>query len=336
MLLILGIVAIVVVGMNWDKLFGQQTPAPTPVGPTVPSIPAECPTTLQTAYDGDVINSLNSSSTEYMAAVHRFVPDGVFADGQPFTAGTSAAGGTAINLRCGSSYEIYLLQTQDAINSVPKINMGKVVGSDASRAIISTKTDLLDATAYDNVNKGFVYDSGDASNSDYEDFGMTWKSTTDNTTGYAMTTGSQLDWTLNVKTGTSASQFGNSDLGLYVAVDADKTDFDTPVIQIDGVTLQDVKGTGEVSADDEATLSAYEYIFKVPAGTQFQSTLRSLRVFVNAKSGQDPDVDVVLRVVGKGYYLTNDGRTVRADIFNKDTSTEIVTGTAQTATIDVT
>jgi len=293
-----------------------------------------CPDTMQTAFSGDALNPLNSSASEYVASAWKLVPGGDFSEFTSYTSAASSTRTTAVNLKCGKSYMLYpTVASQDTVNSVDPVDLGQLSGNTKAKVINVPKLSLLKATAYDNLGRSFVYDSADASNSDYENFGGTWKSTTDNATATAMTSASVLDWSFTVITQTGSAQFGNKDLGTYVAVDADKTDFNIPQLWLDGIKLTDVKGTGEVNNNDEATLSAYEYIFKLPA--DLTQTPHVIRLYADPKSGVDPDVDIKLRTVGKAYYVQGDGYTVGKAIFKDTDSSEILTATAQTMTIDI-
>lgn len=340
----LGLPTLLIIGaLVWLFAFGglatvQTWFAVTPAAPSggQPVDGIICPDTLNTAYDGDVVNGMDTSQTTYLAQIGRFIPDGAFNSYVAFTSAVTAGGGTAINLRCGRSYVYYLLPAQDGfINPLEPINFGVVEGSDASRVVSAKNLSLLTMNAYDNIARALVWETEEqVAAGTYDDLAAHFDSTTNNT-AIALGVGDTLDWDFNVKTIESVATFGNSNIGLYIGVDADKTDYDTPLLQLNGVTLTDVKNTGEISSEDLATLSSYEYIFKVPAGVEFTSAPMTLRFFVAGKSGQNADADIVLRFLAKSHYVANDGFSIYTDIFNKASGTEILTGTAQTATIDV-
>lgn len=336
--MLLVIVGVVIYGLNiggiQDKLAGgTSSTVPSGGGIQTPVGNGNCPDDLATDFQADSMNPLNQSSTEYMVQTFRLVPAGDFAAFTAYATAATSTRTTAVGLKCSYAYTAYPLATQDAVNSVPSVEMGVVSGSATGKAFQVPRLALIKANAYDNIGKAFVYDSSDASNSDQESLAATFKSTTDNATATAVGVGGQVDWTFMVAPVTPVGQFGNKDMGLYVAVDASKTELDAPTLWYDNTPLTDVKGTGEISSDDEAVLSNYEYIYKIPA--DISKTNHNLRIALAAKAGQNPTSDVVLRFVGKGYYVGADGQSISSGIFNKATSAEILTATAQTITMDL-
>jgi len=341
-LLILGVVAIVVVAMNWNTLFGQPAaPAPAPVTPpsgggvTPPAANGACPDTLATSFEGDSVNPLNASKTDYQAQTFRLIPGGNFGDFMVYTTTTAVQGGTAVNLKCGHSYDLYPLATLDAVNSVPYASLGAVSGQSASKVMVVPKLVLLQSKVYDNSNHAAVYEDGDAAAGTMDALASVYYSTSSNYTGTAMGDGGFIDWDFTMQSVATDGQFGNSQMGVYIAVDADKSEYDTPSLWIHGLPLPDVKGTGELTANDEAVLASYEYIFKV-SGVDFKTAPVDVRMYLAAKAGQNPSADPVLRFVGKGYYAGADGVTIKSHIFNEATNSEILTATAQTMTVTIT
>ena len=193
--------------------------------------------------------------------------------------------------------------------------------------------DHISINAYDNKNKAYVYDSSDATNSDFEEItsssGVTFKSTTNNATAYAMSNGGSLDFEFRLKVGTTQRSWG--DLKNYLVLDADKSDFAKPVVTFEGKTLEVVElAKSGMNADDVGYLSGYEYAVVLPADiTEVEKTMG---LKINAKSGQDPDVDVVGKFVAESYYV--DGTTVQRGIFNSG-GTEILMAPGQKFTIDI-
>ena len=311
--------------------FKPATPG-TPGGSTVTPGGVQCPSSLQTTYKGDVINSLDSANTAYLAAVGRLIPNGAFDQYTQYTSGTTAGGGSSVNLKCGQPYKYYILSSQDAVyNPVAPIYLGTVQGSDASRVVSGSNFSKLKAKGYDNQNRGLVFNTADLSAAGtFGNMGTTLRSTSN--ASYAMGVGTTLDYTVDVETIANSAHFGDSNIGLYIAVDADKSQFDTPTVKINGVPLVDVKNT-ELSADDTAALSSYEYVFKVPAGVQFNSAPTSVNIIVQSKSGVDPTQSPVMRFIGKASYVGADGFTINTGCFNKASGAEILTATPQTVTI---
>lgn len=294
---------------------------------------ASCPDSLATDFEADCLNQLNASGSDYLGCALKAVPDNDFTQTKSYTCDTDSSRTSSVDLKCGHSYVIYGTATQDSVNSFEPVSIGVVEGLISPEVFQGTEFSSLKAKAYDNLNKAFLYDSADASNSDYENVAVTFKSTTDNATATAMGIGDLEDVTFIVQTQGSVGQFGNKDVGVYVAVDADKTDYDEPTLYFDGSLLTDIKGSGEMSSDDEATLSSYEYIFKIPDNIKNQP--RNVRMVLQGKAGVNPDVDVVLRFVAKGYYVGVDGVTIYKDAFNRASASQIATATAQTLTWDI-
>ena len=240
------------------------------------------------------------------------------------TDGTFAA--SSLGLDCGRGFIAY------APASINTTASGKFEFSTDSpyfdTEIEVDSIDFISVKVYDNDNNGDVYDTLDASATDYEDLdtaSVTFTSTTDNATAHAMGVGGELDWTLKMKV---ASQKSWGDLKNYIAVDADASDYAKPTLSFDGVALKEV-GKGVLDDDDAGYLSSYEYIFELPY--DITETTSELRLKVNAKSSINPDVDIVVKPVAESYWI--DGTTVKESIFKTD-GTEVLT-TARTITLDI-
>lgn len=333
----MAVMVIAIVGIGFligYQILGPEEASTVPdTGGGIPSDGYNCPDDLATDFEGDCINSLNSSASDYLGCEIKLVPDNDFSQFKSYTCDTDSSRTSAVSLKCGHNYVAYAKAVQDSVNSFEPVSLGVVEGSGEEKVFTGTEFSALKSTAYDNLNKAFVYDDSDASNSDFDSLGNTYTSTTDNSTATAMGVGDIIDWSYTIKTTGSVGQFGDKDVGIYVAVDADKTDFEEPTIYFDGQVLTDIKGTGEMSTDDEATLSDYEYIFRIPGNMKVQP--RTVRMVLQAKSGVDPDVDTKLRFCAKGYYIASDGYTIRKDCFNEASAAEIATATAQTITNDI-
>jgi len=328
------VMAIVVVFTAFKPTTGAAATNPTTGGINVPVSDGSCPDSLKTAFQGDAINNLNTSATDYMVSNWRLVPDGSFSDFTAYSTAASATRATAVDLKCRHSYMLYVNTVKDAVNAIEPVDLKVVAGSTSSKSLSIPRFSLLKATAYDNFNRQYVYSSVGNTNTAYKNFGMTWEGTTDNATATTMTSSSILDWSFTIQTQNQNAQFGNSVVGTYIAVDADKDTFAVPSLWLDGVALVNVKGTAEISSDDDATLSSYEYIFKLPA--DLSSSPRTLRLYVEPKSGINPAKNIVLRTVAKAYSTKSDGFTEYKSIFKDSDSSELATATPQTMTLDLT
>ena len=292
-----------------------------------------CPDTLITTFQGDVLNDL-STSADYVGLTTYLIPknaDGSldFSARTTYTASTSATRSTAVSLQCGREYVWSGVVQNDTAGSFEAIELGKLSGSTTSAIAKTQKQSAVKVKAYDNVNKAFIYDSADADNSDFEALGTTFKSTTDNATATALGDGDQIDWSFIHQATTADTQFG--DLNTYVAVDADKTDYAEPSLFFNGVALADVRD--QLSSDDVATISGYEYIFELPRAVSDRP--EDLRLVVESKSGVNPDVDIKLRFLAESQYVLQDGVTIGSNIFKDSDSSELYETTAQTITLDI-
>lgn len=241
------------------------------------------------------------------------------------TDGTFAA--ASLELNCPDKYMVYAPANENvSASAMFELNTIRPTWDDQ---IEIPQIDHLTVYAYDEKNRGFVYDSAGAlSNNKPSEItsALTLKSTV-NGTAYVMGNGGSLDYTFTTYTGTAQRQWG--DLKNFVLVDADKSDYAAPTVYWNGVALSEV-GKTALTVDDAAYLSSYEYVFMLPEGvTEVQ---KQLRVKINAKSGQDPDVDLKVRFAAESLYV--DGTNIKQGIFNAG-GNEILATPAQEITIDV-
>jgi hypothetical protein len=289
-----------------------------------------CPDTQLAAFQADWLNDLATSS-KYVAGTVRAVPAGDSTNFVGYTTAASSTRATAVNLHCvqpAKTYTVYPLATIEVLNSAPAMSVTPNSPT-ASVTVVGTNFSQIKAKAKDNLADAWIYDTGDADNTDYEVVGVTFDSSTDNVTAYAMTDSTTFDWTFQVVANNSDGQFGDGRLGCYIAVDADSTDYKTPTAYWEGIAMSDVADiTTEISGNDRSDLSGYEYIFKIPNNDQFGETIKNFRLVV-MPDGVNPDVDIVWKAVCKGYYVKADGVTVDLAIFNADSDSEILTATEQ-------
>jgi hypothetical protein len=333
-----GVLIYLAISNGWlANIFGGQNAVTPPSGGgiTPPAGNGACPATLGTSFQGDFINSLDLSAASYGAMPFRLVPDGNYAQYTAYTAAAVATRTTAVTLKCDHPYQIIVVPAVDTFNPLPPIDLGTISGVSVEKAVQGTNFSLLTVQGYDNTNRAFFWSGVDTAIGQYDPVVATLYSSAGNATAYAIGVGGTLDLSISVKTVTNMEQFGNSNLGVYIAVDADKSSYDTPLLQLDGVTLSDVKNSGELSSDDLAALSSYEYIFKVPAGTQLQATPKILRYYVAAKAGVNPSADMVLRFLAKSNYVGMDGTSIHTDLFNRASASEVISATASTVTLDM-
>ena len=87
---------------------------------------------------------------------------------------------------------------------------------------------------------------------------------------------------------------------------------------------------------EQNALSGYEYLYKLPKPVDRAGV--HIRIYIEAKSGVDPDADIKIRVLGTGATLDNfdPDKILSGKIFKNDASnTEICTATPQIYTIDI-
>jgi hypothetical protein len=293
------------------------------------NVASNCPDDLTTTFTADGLNNLNEGSTNYTVETFYLVPEGDFARATSYATSASASRTTGVNLDCGDDYEVFGVATQDSVGSFGPLNLGAIDGGQVSKQFDIQRSSDLKMTAYDNIGRAFVYDSGDASNSDFENVAMTWKSTTDNATATAMTASSILDWDFTVQAQTANTQFG--DVNTILVVDADKTDYAEPSVWYNGQKL--AESISSMNSDDRAVVSSYEYAFVLPE--PLSDSPNTIRLVVPPKSGINPDVDVKMRFLAESHYLAVDGKTIKTNVFKDSDSSEIYTSTANTVTIDI-
>lgn len=290
---------------------------------------AMCGTDKKTSSDFITINPLDDDGTASYPSVTLKLKDtlgtGSLMSYTTDSDGTFAA--SSLSLTCGKEFDVYapavinetasgkfLFKTMDPVNSMD---------------LPIEALDHISVRAYDEINHGNVYDTGDASATDNEDLAagsVTFTSTTDNTTAYAMGTTSELHMTFTMST---AAQKSWGDLKNYIAVDADADDFaKAPTLIFEDKVLVQV-GKGALNEDDQGYLSAYEYVYALPYDIGESSV--ELEIKAKAKSNQDPDSDIVIRPIAESYWL--DGTNIKKSIFKND-GTEVLM-TARTITIDI-
>lgn len=294
------------------------------------SLMAMCGDTKATSMDFIVVNPLDEDGTPTYTSVALKVREkegaGTLKTYTTDSDGTFAA--ASLSLNCGGEYVVYAPASQNTSHSAMAYFSTQRPTQDIYLEV--EKFDHITVKAYDELNNADVYDDSDASGADYEDMasaGVTFKSTTNNATAYAMTTGSELEWTFRLKTATQTSW---GDLKNYVVVDADASDFaKAPVVKFEGHTLPEI-GLGALNEDDQGYLSGYEYVYALPS--DIGETASELTLSVQSKASVNPDSDIKLRFVAESLWV--DGTDVKQSIFNT-AGTEVLSSTAQVITIDI-
>lgn len=288
-----------------DDLFGEsQTASVVGTGSVVGTAYASCPS------DGDSIVTLTTQNTANTSGVETFETTWTMlgSAGSRITGTTSTDDDHTVN--CGETYEL-IVESADGqsgdnseIQSVI-IGVGAKVNSEGNVVFTPTKSAYtltvgvpqhatIEFKAYDNNNAGWMYDSGDADATAFEADAVTYKSTTDNTTAYALSAdGDFLDVTLSVRADQVDTEF--CDNYCLVAVEAPVTEYDEPTMTWNGRNLVNVKGT--LNVNEEKQLSGYEYIYKLDS--DIKRTINNLGFYIEANADASTDLQVDFLAAGK-------------------------------------
>lgn len=308
----------------------------TPV--STPTVNAACPDTGITAVTLNVQNPLNTTGAETFDQELTFLGAG----GKKAT-GTDSTDG-AYNLDCGTQYELILESADGASGDNSRIvevlegngaqltSKGTVIftptGYSYNLRVAEPQHGTLEFKLYDNEDARFAYDTGDASNSDWEVDPVTWRDG-DNATAFALSQdGDSLNMRLDLRTNEVDTEF--SDNYMLIAIEAPVTEYDEPTVKYNGKTLKDIKGSGLNSYESKA-LSGYEYVYKVE-GADVTHSVNSVDFYMEANSDASTDVQLDFYAAGKVDSING------VDILTsaaQDNSGATVVYTVQDVTIDV-
>ena len=117
----------------------------------------------------------------------------------------------------------------------------------------------LEFKAYDRSDARYAYSDDDASNTDWEADGVTYRDG-DNATAFALAAaGDEIDILISARSIQTDTEF--CDNYCLIAIESPTTEYDTPVVKFEGSTLTDVKG--DLDENEEKGLAGYEFIYKV-------------------------------------------------------------------------
>lgn len=304
---------------------------------------SKCGSDLKSSWTITAYNGLNDSGlqsrdqTAYVYSVVNGVEQRV-ATLSDLTAGTLSSG-----VDCGSTYRIRLVSASGKGTLVDKVIGGKVVDGGKAVEIIAGVSNNVEITTkdvsgvkvkvYDNNLRGDVYDGSDAVATDYETTTATFKSTTNNATAMAIGLGESLDVTMNMKAVTAYNDV--ADLGMYILIDAPTSEYETPVVKLNGNVLSEATG---LSASEDKAYSAYEYIYKVNAvagqALIAYNTDTKLQIEMGTVSSVDASTDVVVAIapIG-GVQDTTSSNMVYGSVDNSASRTAVYA--LQTFTLDL-
>ena len=339
-------VLLLALGWMWYSGGSAQTSVPFTPPTTVAETPLyDCGDDKQGTLYIQAYNVINTSGAEYYAMTFNVYDSNGVKVGTITTPSSSSSWGNA-TFNCGEKLLLRGISADGASGDnarVRTIAQGKgakiVNGGDLEVTIDDNEVYVIVGTsqhatlefrAWDKVEASWIYDDQDASNNDWETTGVTFKSKTDNSTPITVGTDGYLDMKYEVRTVQTDTDY--ADFGMYILVDADKTDWKEPSVKWEGKTLKPIDLTG----DEAAAYSAYEYVYYVDASVMgidgdpsepvVSRTPRTLDFYIEAKSGVNPDMDPVIAFASIGQYNSIvAGRTGRGAVKDDGSNSQVFT-----------
>ena len=197
-----------------------------------------------------------------------------------------------------------------------------VVTADQARksiTVISKQHAVLEFRAYDNINKGLVFDNADSSASDYETDGVTWMSTTNNATVYTEANG--LDFEIEARATITDGDF--TDRAFWILLDDFTTSvWDVPTVKINGATLSEA--SADMDANERRAWSDYDYVYRSTKSIKDAGDSVKVTVIDSLLAGASATTDLEIDFASEGAYLSKDGINVYEGASRDDTSATTV------------
>ena len=290
-----------------------------------------CPDTKTTSLTIDVKNTANETGSEGFD-ITGYLYKIVDGEEEYVTSITDTTDPTATSIECGYEYVFKPVSTDGA--SGDEGHFTKVLSGDArikdgwlyftadgAKKNIIVGMDqhaTLKCRAYDNNQKALMYDSSDASNSDYETDPVTFTSTTDNTTATDESLGLDIEFEcLAVESDTNYN-----DRGIWVLIDAPTNTWKEPSVYVNGAKLSEASDL--MTNYERRAYSDYEYAFLIPESVVVKDGGEGMDVRVVmdlldgvSSAGADPQIDFAPRAS----YLSTDGVNVKVGAVKDDSST---------------
>jgi len=305
---------------------------------------AGCPDDGDTSLKIEIKNSGNlTGDEEYDISGYLYRIEG----GQEvyFTAIADNTNPTATTIDCGYDYIYKMVGASGASGDLTVISsvIGEGTIVDGNLKFTADKSNMnfilkvpqhasLEATAYDNINRGGIYESSsDEDQNNYEVDGVVWQSTVNNTV-YTETNGIDISFTLRaVETDTEYN-----DRGIFVLVEAPVAVWTAPSIKIEGTKLEDA--TSLLNSHERISYADYEYVFMIPQSLSIKDEPDGveLRWGMNLATGvgsasADPEVDLAVR----SQALSIDGFTVFGPTAVTDAATPVTVHTHFDMSLDI-
>lgn len=317
----------------------QQAEIQEQVEEAIQSTPAlNCPDTKVTTTYITLKNEEDDTKDDTFDAVGYYYR---VVDGKEEYAGTvSDTTSGSVSLDCGKTYRLRLVASNanEGDNSIitrvisgagaKLVDGGKAVefvprDSSYTLKIGGERHGVLQFKLYDNVNAGWVRDNSAADNAgtEWEDDGITFKTTSSNSTANAVGVGDELDFALHFRASQANTSF--DDFGFYVLVEGGASAAtvwaEPSTVEINGRPLTKVTLEGAESKQ----FSGYEYVYKV-TDVDVTDADNALRFVWKPNSGQNPTADIEIDFASIGGYLSVDGSTVGYAAAKDDTSATVV------------
>lgn len=295
-----------------------------------------------------VQNSLNLTGTEYYATtLYLYESDADGTQGVPAGTVTSSS---AVSLTAGKTYLVKQIATSGAAGDgslMLSTNYGQITqqgnllftacGTAKSMTVKVPQHGLWQTRAYDQLNKGLMYDNTSSSSGAYvTQNNVNFTSTSANTTASAVAAGGEVHVTQYIRPNVDDETL--NDRGIYVLVDASTTVWNIPTIKLGsaGAVAQNVKS--QLTGDEAAAYSNYEYVYKIDAsqGITQQSEL-PVDIDIFALAGVNPvggdSIVVAYAPIGQ-FVSTSDSSILKVGAV-QDNSAKSAVNTLQTATLAV-
>ena len=217
---------------------------------------------------------------------------------------------TATSVDCGYNYVFKVIGVDGASGDTSEVQVlqsgaGTIVDGNLEFKTTSSNQNFIvginqhatiQCRAYDNVAKGLMFDSGDASSTDYEADGVTFTGTVNNETTTDETAGVDIEFDCKaIQTDTDFN-----DRGIIVLLELPVTTWKTPSVYLGTNQLQDVMSS--LNENERKAYTDYEYAYLIPSNAIVRDGAQGMKLTVHfdlldgiATASADPQVDLAVR-----------------------------------------